>query len=214
MGFFSWKTTDTKESIGNASSVNDHSKKHGNVYLLQPNASAICEVSYDGYGVFGGVDAYLWLASKNLTEPQFMQLIEQSFNSTIKSNIRSIAEQLNYKGMFTMPDSERQLLESRKDLYEKFLQHNPDELSALKKALFQLLKSGDFAEESYGDLHENSSPLVDIGYEFFFEMMRSWGIKMEDDESLLYPLKFSFNKEAQYSGLSASEWCEFQGYFY
>ncbi len=75
MGFFSWKTADTKESIGNISSVNSHRENHGNVYLLQPGSPALCEVGYIGYGIFGGVDAHYWLASKNITEPQFIELI-------------------------------------------------------------------------------------------------------------------------------------------
>ena len=214
MGFFSWKTADTKESIGNISSAKSHTKKHGNVYLLQPYAPAICESGYDGYGFFGGVDAYFWLASKNITEPQFMRLIDEVFNSRIKSDIKAITEQLNYKGMFTMADDERAFLESKKLQYENLLQLDAEDLSELKKALYALLKTGDFSEESYEALQENSEQRVDIDYEFFFDMLRCWGIKMEKDKSLIYPLKFSFNKGALYADYPASEWCEYQGFFY
>jgi len=214
MGFFSWKTADTKESIGNISSAKSHTKKHGNVYLLQPTALAICEAGYDGYGVFGSVDAYFWVASKNITESQFMRLIDEVFNSTIKSDVRAIIEQLNYEGMFTMPEEERGFLESKKSQYENLLQLDAEYLSELKKALYLLVKSDDFSEENYEALQENREQRVNIDYEFFFKMLRSWGIKMEKDKLLVYPLKFSFNKDALYADFPASEWCEFQGYFY
>ena len=67
MGFFSWKTADTNETIWNryAIEVNPaHQCKP--VYLLQPNGMApILEPSYEGYGDFGGIDALEWLAEMN-----------------------------------------------------------------------------------------------------------------------------------------------------
>ena len=66
MGFFSWMTADTAKSISNIYAEEDYGKKCHTVYLLQPNgADAIEEASYEGYGVFGGVDAYAWLAVAN-----------------------------------------------------------------------------------------------------------------------------------------------------
>lgn len=63
MGYFSWLTSDTKESI----SVTSSSRSCRPVFLLQPNdEGAILEEAYEGYGEFGGVDAYIWLATKNL----------------------------------------------------------------------------------------------------------------------------------------------------
>ena len=62
MGFFSWKTCDTNETIWN-----HHTDKCRPVYLLRPNgASPILEPSYDGYGHFGGMDAYEQLYLQNL----------------------------------------------------------------------------------------------------------------------------------------------------
>lgn len=64
MGFFSWLTSDTKEPIRNI-----HNRAHRTVYLLQPNgARPIPEDAYGGDGVFGGVDAYVWLAKMNLSQ--------------------------------------------------------------------------------------------------------------------------------------------------
>lgn len=62
MGFFSWKTADTNRSIYNV-----HTNKCKPVYLLQPDGQApIFEPAYDGYGVFGDVDACYWLGKINL----------------------------------------------------------------------------------------------------------------------------------------------------
>ena len=62
MGMFSWKTSDTKESIANIHS----SRTVRPVFLLQPGGlPSIRETAYQGYGKFGGIDAYAWLAEQN-----------------------------------------------------------------------------------------------------------------------------------------------------
>lgn len=62
MGFFSWLTSDTEESIANV-----HTGQSRPVYLLQPGGKEpICEPAYAGYGKFGGVDAYEWVARMNV----------------------------------------------------------------------------------------------------------------------------------------------------
>lgn len=64
MGAFSWRTADTDETIWN-----NMGKGCKTTYLLAPNgAESIKEVDYDGYGRFGGIDAYEWLAKTNLPE--------------------------------------------------------------------------------------------------------------------------------------------------
>ncbi|MBE1299737.1 MAG: hypothetical protein GJ680_07505 [Alteromonadaceae bacterium] len=62
MGMFSWLTANG-ESIANH---HQNVKPCKPVYLLRPGEPSICEPSYDGYGIFGGVDAYEWLSQKNL----------------------------------------------------------------------------------------------------------------------------------------------------
>ncbi len=63
MGFFSWKTADTGESIANSHSPRC---KQRAVFLLQPDGEPPVEESwYAGYGMFGEVDAYEWLAERN-----------------------------------------------------------------------------------------------------------------------------------------------------
>ena len=62
MGFFSWKTLDTKESISNAYS----SRGALPVVMVNPlNGEMYEENSYDGYGVFGNKDYYELLAEIN-----------------------------------------------------------------------------------------------------------------------------------------------------
>lgn len=61
MGFFSWKTSDTGKSITNRYS----SAGALPVYLYCPDGSKIYEPDYEGYGDFGGHDAYALLARWN-----------------------------------------------------------------------------------------------------------------------------------------------------
>lgn len=67
MGYFSWKTCDTKESIANIHA--DHPNAGRTVYMLQPNGMEPIEQNgYGGYGVFGKRDAFVWLAKMNISE--------------------------------------------------------------------------------------------------------------------------------------------------
>lgn len=61
MGFFSWKTSDTDKSISNCYSERGALP----VYLITPYDEAIYEENYEGYGEFGGYDAYALLAKWN-----------------------------------------------------------------------------------------------------------------------------------------------------
>lgn len=71
MGFFSWKTSDTGESIANRHS----SRPTKPVYLLQPNGKApICEREYQGYGIYGGVFVYDWLAEINFGDKSLVNV--------------------------------------------------------------------------------------------------------------------------------------------
>jgi len=128
MGMFSWLTSDTGESI--------RVEEVRNVYLLQPGGEApIKEECYNGYGDFGEIDAYVWLAIHNL--PQ-------------------------------------------------------DEVDAVLK-------------------YEPGTPEYAQG----LDRMRAAGIELdfdERDEPLRFPLKFSFNPDAVYEDLPASEPCPNQGF--
>ena len=61
MGFFSWKTADTKRSIANRYSEEETFP----VVLIAPDGRKWIEESYEGYGVFGGKDIYELIAELN-----------------------------------------------------------------------------------------------------------------------------------------------------
>lgn len=67
MGFFSWKTADTRETIWNVYAREQGGGRHRTTYMLRPNGEAAYEEpAYEGYGDFGGVDAFVHLARMNL----------------------------------------------------------------------------------------------------------------------------------------------------
>lgn len=74
MGFFSFKTSDTNEPIWNRYSEAGECRP---VYLLQPgDEDNICEPAYEGYGVFGGMDAYVWIAMHNLPKDELKAIMK------------------------------------------------------------------------------------------------------------------------------------------
>ena len=73
MGFYSWKTADSNESIANIHS--DHPNASKPIYLLQPEGQKpIKESRYNGYCIFGGVHAFAWLAKMNIDPETLNQL--------------------------------------------------------------------------------------------------------------------------------------------
>ena len=77
MGYFSWKTCDTKESIANTQAYHPNAGRP--VYMLQPNGLPnIEQYGYGGYGMFGGIDAYEWLAKMNLPESKLKEINDGS----------------------------------------------------------------------------------------------------------------------------------------
>ena len=61
MGFFSWKTQDTRKSICNRYSI----REVFDVYMLDDKGNVWEENAYEGYGVFGGKDYYELFAEMN-----------------------------------------------------------------------------------------------------------------------------------------------------
>ena len=61
MGFFSWKTSNTRQSISNTYSV----KKSFPVKMIDDKGNEYTEYFYEGYGVFGGMDYYVLTALMN-----------------------------------------------------------------------------------------------------------------------------------------------------
>lgn len=61
MGFFSFKTSDTKKSIPNMSS----NKGTFPVHMITEDGQVFTEEEYEGYGVFGGRDIYTLIGELN-----------------------------------------------------------------------------------------------------------------------------------------------------
>jgi len=61
MGFFSWMTKDTNDSIANRYSGHPTFP----VFMVLPDGTTYQEDNYEGYGVFGGKDYYEALAEIN-----------------------------------------------------------------------------------------------------------------------------------------------------
>lgn len=114
MGFFSWKTSDTKESISNKYS----DKGALPVYLLCPDGTKLFENNYEGYGVFAGQDAYALLARWNVPDKCtgdvehdrnigiYLEDDEIKFplkfveDGTLKYNFVAASEECEYQGYF------------------------------------------------------------------------------------------------------------------
>ena len=172
MGFFSFKTADTQESIANEYS----GKEVKPVYLLQPNGlPAIKEPCYSGYGVFGGVDCYEWLAKINFGE----------------GASRSLAISADCGHYF----------EDDKAYYACGMHLTEQELRSVVPDKAKPVVIFD----RYDTIINNGKSANDYREKGLWER-REIGIK--------YPLKFSFDANARYEDLDASERCEFQGYFY
>ena len=79
MGFFSWNTVDTNESISNIYS----NRGALPVAMVNPKTGEIFEeLNYDGYGRFGGKDYYELLAELNGYESNRNIGIELELNGT------------------------------------------------------------------------------------------------------------------------------------
>jgi len=61
MGFFSWNTCDTGESIAN----NCSGRATFEVHMITPDGRVFTEKDYEGYGIFGGKDFYDLLCELN-----------------------------------------------------------------------------------------------------------------------------------------------------
>jgi hypothetical protein len=176
MGFFSWKTADTKESIPNIYS----GKRIRTVYLLQPSGlPPIVEEGYKGYGDFGCVDAFVWLAKANLSESVLASLS---------------VEEIRTNGI---------ALDCANASYE---------YSDGKQYLIQHDYRALFPDAVFLNVHFDK-PVGAFGGKTANEAIDDGTLKKIHSD-VRYPLKFSFNPDAVYKDLPASESCEYQGYFY
>lgn len=182
MGISSWLTADTKESVSIGGFIGGKSKP---VYLLQPGAEEhIEEYFYDGYGSFGEVNAYAWLAEKN------MGIYSSSLGVSIDS------------GDFVSPDGVR------------FFHCKINKSKAELESFLKFLPKGSTLNDSDG--FETYSSCIDIDgiSDTVNKHIDAGRLKVYPISTLLdikYPLKFSYNKDAIYEDLPASEDCPAQG---
>ncbi|WP_166256017.1 hypothetical protein [Marinobacter salicampi] len=180
MGFYSYKTADTKESIANQHSVRELRP----VYLLQPGGKPpIEEQVYDGYGVFGGVNAMNWLAEANAEALGYdtSKLSEQeTFLLGVSLDCGHVCEDTQTGEFWHIFSDARSLVPGH------FVAKRFDEvIPELGDSANNLMESGRL-------VHRDIADVVGVPY----------------------PLKFSFDKNAVYEDLPASERCPDQGFFY
>lgn len=178
MGFFSWQTGDTKESIANV-----HTWKHRKegVYLLLPDGTKIHEPEYQGAGVFGGVNAYAQLGRQN-------------------------AEHL---GLNLSNDDEAHSLGVSLDVGQVFIHAQTNEIWHIFHTGAHSLLGGRIAKVRFNEHVEElgMTPTQAIRD----KILRGVSVASLIDH---LPLKFSFNPEAEYNLIGASERCPYQGFFY
>jgi hypothetical protein len=175
MGIFSWETSDSKQSIR----VHDTRK----VYLLQPNGQQpIAESFYDGYGRFGGHDAYVWLFEHN------KHLFKGDISELEFEDKRTLA-------IYMSSDSNSSIC---RDMATGALYHVFEDLSPIVPAA--LLESYSSKVPGTG---KTVNELLDSG--------RLTRVPMTEFIQIQYPLKFSFNPNACYERLAAAEPCPWQG---
>jgi hypothetical protein len=185
MGFFSWKTADTDESIPNSSS--SRFRKGRPVYLLQPfGKPPLQEDCYEGYGVFGGKDALEWLAENNLSQQELQELRARGDEAV--------------RGAGIMLDGGHYLFDRETSyIYAVFHAVNfvpPGQ--AVRPT---------FIPATY------AQPLPEFGGKTANQLV-SEGRFVQVRIHPPFPLKFSFSANAQYEDLPASLTCPEQGCFY
>jgi len=181
MGFFSWLTSDTKKAIRNI-----HTGQCKAVYLLQPNgAPPIKEAEYEGYGVFGGIDAYQWLARENIPAAKLKLFAHDD------DKIRSIGILIDCGNLLKMNNGA---------LYSIF-HGDADTLGALGIEVKMVPGTWDAPIPEYG---VSANDLVASGAATVIPISGIFHIR--------YPIKLSFNPEAKYEDLPAAENDPDQGY--
>lgn len=181
MGFFSKLTADTNETIPSI-----HVAQSKPAYLLQPNGQKpIEECFYEGYGEFGGIDWFVWLAKVNA--------------ETLKLDLDSLSED-ELRNIGIGIDSGRVLKDV--DTGEFWLIFHPFE-QAVGDVKVNYFK-GTYAEviPELGDSANNltkSGRLVEVP---IYELNPS-----------LHSIKISHNPDAVYEDLPASPDCPYQGFF-
>lgn len=195
MGMFSWKTADTKQSIANIHS--GHVRAGDTIYLLQPNGeSPIKEENYAGYGEFGHVDAYAWLARKNITS----EIVCSDDEMRILGITLEFGLKFYVVGDFILMRNDNEFL--KKHICEVIVS-SYNKVNGVEK---KLVIATDYAKKidevgglSLNDLADHEGAIKLSSKKYF---------------NIRYPIKLSYNEDAVYEDLKASKDCEYQGFFY
>lgn len=180
MGFFSWKTADTSESIPAIYAE----REPVTVFMLQPGGEpSIVEHSYEGNGSFAGVNVHYWLACENASALGY-DISDLSYEDLILLGI-------GLECGTVMRDTQTGEYWHIFSDYRAIL---PGHYAALRY------------DEVVPELGDSANNLRDSG--------RFESLYIADAVKIPYPLKFSFNKNAVYEDLPASENCPDQGFFY
>jgi hypothetical protein len=148
MGYFSWKTADTDLTIANEATGLSRP-----VYMLQPNGKEpILERSYEGYGEFGGVDAYVWLAENNLPKDMLDEMDdEEKRNLGIGMDVGQVYRHAKTDTYWSIFHNYSPLVEGCKYHQGRYDSIIPE----LGKSANELLESGEFEEVELSALIKN-----------------------------------------------------------
>ena len=197
MGFFSFNTCDDEESIPSEYVTHKNSGKP--VFLLQPNgATPIEEPNYEGYGVFGGVDVFDWLARQNINDiPE----------DTDPDDVREAGVYLDSMGFCVLGNMVAFMKKS--EFFADFLKRKFTEKFTDEKE-YTFIQVDNYAESieemgglTLNELIEQSKKDKSINV-----------VSIRDFVHITFPVKLSFDKNASYERNAASTSCEYQGYFY
>lgn len=179
MGTFSWRTSDTKKSI------RVYAGEVSPVYLLQPDGVApIRENAYEGYGIFGGVDAYVWLPRMNLPADKLANFTDEELAMVGVSLAHGDLIRVKASGrLYSIFHGDPKLFDALGLDVECFKGRWSDQMPEFGMSANDTIKTG-------------TAEMVDIADVF----------------QIRYPLKFSFSPTAVYEDLPAAEVDPTQGY--
>lgn len=187
MGYFSWQTCDSEASI-----MNVHSGESRTTYLLQPNGKpSIKEVEYDGYGIFNGVDAYVWLAEQNAEQ------LGIDLSGMDKETRRMLGIEIGVGYTALEVETGEYWCTDRDAENLKILTKNKPNVT------LNIIAHWDVVPPQFNG--KTANDLVEDGT---FKMVNTSALL-----NIKYPIKLSFNPEAVYENHPASEPCPRQGYF-
>ncbi|MCO4319975.1 hypothetical protein [Aliidiomarina quisquiliarum] len=182
MGFFSKLTADTNESIPSSAVA-----QHKPVYLIQPNGKPpVREDSYEGFGVIGGVNWFVWLAKEN-AEKLNLDLDALSDDDLFHIGI----------GI----DCGYVKKDRKTDEYWVIFHRHEQAMGSVDVNVFRGTYSDVIPE-----LGASANELVESG--------RFISVPIAEVTPDLFSIKLSHNPDAIYEDLPASKDCPFQGFFY